>query len=61
MEHSLEKPVGVTKDVIVTFLNDAKDQGVSDATIETLRKTLLEDGKCTEKLLFDAISSDNTS
>ena len=61
MEQALEKPVGVTKDVIETFLATAKDQGISDAIIEALRKTLIEDGKCAEQALLDAIYSENSS
>jgi hypothetical protein len=50
------KPVGVTKDIVESFLAELSEKDVDDAVVNGLKKTLLEDGKSTkvalEKSLF---------
>lgn len=61
MEKSMKKPVGVTRGIIEDFLSKAEEQGVAKETISSLRQTLIEEGKSTEKALLQAIFPETTA
>ncbi len=52
------KPVGVTKDIVESFLAQLSEKEVDDVVVEGLRKTLLEDGKSTKIALENSLFPD---
>lgn len=55
MEDKMNKPLGVTKEIIESFLSEIQEQGVGNDIIERLRGALINDARCGEKALLQAI------
>ena len=55
LENSDEKLIGVTREIVEAFLSSLADTDVPAAVVDGLRKTLMEDGKRSEKSLLEVI------
>lgn len=57
----MNKPVGVTKEIIESFLSEIGDEGVASDIVERLRGILIDDARCGEKALLQAIFPEENS
>lgn len=51
----MSRPVGVTKEIIENFLSESAEKGIASDVIDRLRSTLIDNARCGETALLQAI------